>query len=470
MRALSAFSLCAPLVLAAKRGDEEAGQCTVRTVTYLAPYTSPAGSYETGGYTAPGHGADDPHATDGPYPGGSYPDGGSGPDGSDPDGSNPDDGSNPVGGFYSTGIVDPNQGNGYQIDTSEIYETATSYWSYPTEIETVLPITTQVYSTYSSFEPTVITTTVVSTTEVPTTITIDNTATVTSVLTSVVTSVSTFSTSFPVTFSVTLTTTDTISTVLTSLVTTSSIVTSTATSEITVSGPTVTEPGTTVTGPGLTVTGPGFTITGPGLTITGPTITGPTITGPTITGPGITVTLPGITGPTITVIPTGLPFLEIISVRINPAATPAPVVKKWLPRFKRQATEQLPPQGYFGTPDDLAPQTCDRAVQVEFDEGRVIANGRLIATQPDLPFLDLTLLTEGSIQTNFSIQNDLVVWANDAFFGGLARFCQVLDGRIFGLFEDTTGPADCTLVDLVVYSCELLPQPIVDEQSLTSRA
>lgn len=453
MRALSAFSLCAPLVLAAKRGDEEAGQCTVRTVTYLAPYTSPAGSYETGGYTAPGHGADDPHATDGPYPGGSYPDGGSGPDG-----SYPDDGSNPVGGFYSTGIVDPNQGNGYQIDTSEIYETATSYWSYPTEIETVLPITTQVYSTYSSFEPTVITTTVVSTTEVPTTIIIDNTATVTSVLTSVVTSVSTFSTSFPVTFSVTLTTTDTISTVLTSLVTTSSIVTSTATSEITISGPTVTEPGTTVTGPGLTVTGPGLTITGP------------TITGPTITGPGITVTLPGVTGPTITVIPTGLPFLEIISVRINPAATPAAVARRWLPRFKRQATEQLPPQGYFGTPDDVAPQTCDRAVQVEFDEGRVIANGRLIATQPDLPFLDLTVLTEGSIQTNFSIQNDLVVWANDAFFGGLARFCQVLDGRIFGLFEDTTGPADCTLVDLVVYSCELLPQPIVDEQSLTSRA
>lgn len=410
MRALSAFSLCAALVLAAKRGDEDAGQCTVRTVTYLAPYTSSADSHEAGGYTTSGHGIDEPHETDGPLPDGSY----------------PDDGSDLVGGFYSTGTVDLHQGNGYQIDTSEIYETATSYWSYPTEIETVLPITTQIYSTYSSFESTVITTTVISTTEVPTTFTIDNTATVTSVLTSVVTSVSTFSTSFPVTFSVTLTTTDTTSTVITTLATTSAIVTSTATSEITIIGPTVTS------------------------------------SGPTITGPGLTVTLPGITGPTVTVIPTGLPFLEIISIRLSPAATPAPIAKRWLPRLKRQATEQLLPQGYFGTPVDPNPDTCDKAVQVEFDEGTVIANGRLIATIPDLPFLDLTVLTEGSIQTNFSIQNDLVVWANDAFFDGLARFCQVLDGRVFGLFTDTTGPADCTLVDLVVYSCELRSEETVD--------
>ncbi|KAH6652288.1 hypothetical protein BKA67DRAFT_352219 [Truncatella angustata] len=145
---------------------------------------------------------------------------------------------------------------------------------------------------------------------------------------------------------------------------------------------------------------------------------------------------------------------NILSVRLAATATAAPVRRELSSRHKRQIDGI--PQGFLGSALNPNPNVCSNAVLVEFLNGELFAAGQSISTDLNVPFLDLTRPVEGSITTSFSIGSDILVWANAAFFGGFARFCQVQNGTVYALFTELDAPAACIPADLVVYSGEFL--------------
>ncbi|KAK6083336.1 proline rich protein [Seiridium cupressi] len=165
-----------------------------------------------------------------------------------------------------------------------------------------------------------------------------------------------------------------------------------------------------------------------------------------------TVSQPTVSA-TLTVTSSGgvLDMLSIRRVVANAAAaTPAAAARRENSRdWKRQDVES---DGFVGTEDDPNPDVCTFAGLIQFLNGELIASGRTISVDPGVPFISLGDAVNGSISTDFSIQNSVLTWANPQFFGGRARFCQVGDELPVALFAETDQPPDCVLVDLIVYS------------------
>ncbi|KAK9414913.1 hypothetical protein SUNI508_10856 [Seiridium unicorne] len=165
-----------------------------------------------------------------------------------------------------------------------------------------------------------------------------------------------------------------------------------------------------------------------------------------------TVSQPAVSA-TLTVTSSG-GVLDILSIRRvvanAAAATPAAAARRENSRdWKRQDVES---DGFVGTEDDPNPDVCTFAGLIQFLNGELITSGRTISVDPSVPFISLGDAVNGSISTDFSIQNSILTWANPQFFGGRARFCQVGDEIPVALFAETDQPADCVLVDLIVYS------------------
>ncbi|KAK6070083.1 hypothetical protein SCUP234_10326 [Seiridium cupressi] len=165
-----------------------------------------------------------------------------------------------------------------------------------------------------------------------------------------------------------------------------------------------------------------------------------------------TVSQPTVSA-TLTVTSSG-GVLDILSIRRvvanAAAATPAAAARRENSRdWKRQDVES---DGFVGTEDDPNPDVCTSAGLIQFLNGELIASGRTISVDPGVPFISLGDAVNGSISTDFSIQNSIPTWANPQFFGGRARFCQVGDELPVALFAGTDQPPGCVLVDLIVYS------------------
>lgn len=57
----------------------------------------------------------------------------------------------------------------------------------------------------------------------------------------------------------------------------------------------------------------------------------------------------------------------------------------------------------------------------------------------------------GDISTGFSVTNNgILLWTNDAFFQGQARFCYDGSGNIYAVFAYGAQPAGCTLAEISV--------------------
>lgn len=254
-------------------------------------------------------------------------------------------------------------------------------------------------TTFTTSFPVTLTSTFTFTTAIPTTIISDETATVTSLSISTFTSVSTFTTSVLTTLSATVTSTATTSSVFT----------------------------TTATPPTQSVS----------------------LTSTTSATSTISVTT-SVTSLTPTVV---FDILSIRRAQVPGAAATAAVARRADSSWKRQ--DVAVQSGFVGSDDNPNPESCTLALRVQFLNGELIANGRTISTDPGVPFINLRNAVNGSITTDFSVQNNILVWANPQFFNGTARFCQVGTDIPVALFTEATDtPADCVLIDLIVFSCE----------------
>lgn len=116
---------------------------------------------------------------------------------------------------------------------------------------------------------------------------------------------------------------------------------------------------------------------------------------------------------------------------------------------KRQTT--LSGVGFVGSGDHWNPIKCSEAALFHREYGKLIRNGRPVSVDPGVPYINMADYPNGSITTEFSIENGILRWRNNQFFGGIARFCQVNNDSVYAVFSNTKRPANCKTINLVVY-------------------
>lgn len=165
-----------------------------------------------------------------------------------------------------------------------------------------------------------------------------------------------------------------------------------------------------------------------------------------------TSSLATLTGTSSTTSRATVDILSIHRAVATAPASPLSVVAK------RQVIGE--PGGFIGpliNPSaDGNPSVCNLAGHFEFVGGQLITDGVALSVDPGVSFISLRNARNGTITTDFSNQNNKLVWANPDFFGGVARFCQVGNEIPVALFTSADPPADCILIDLFVFTCELL--------------
>lgn len=142
-------------------------------------------------------------------------------------------------------------------------------------------------------------------------------------------------------------------------------------------------------------------------------------------------------------------IFSIQPAAVLPTANPGAARRGGSFNGKRQA--EVPTGGFLGSSDDANPEFCTNAEQFLRSNGQLVAGNRPLSVNPGVPFIDMTNWANGSISREFSIRENVLVWTNSEFTGGVARFCQVPSGVVYALFDDGSDISDCVLVNLVGY-------------------
>ncbi|RYP18982.1 hypothetical protein DL767_009730 [Monosporascus sp. MG133] len=107
--------------------------------------------------------------------------------------------------------------------------------------------------------------------------------------------------------------------------------------------------------------------------------------------------------------------------------------------------------GFVGGAGPINPETCADATVFEFVDGELISGGQAVRVDPGLSFTEFEVSPTGSISTFFGVVAGTLVWANDAFSGGRAGFCQVPSGQVYIAFAGSDfAPAGCESITLAV--------------------
>ncbi|RYP84711.1 hypothetical protein DL770_005163 [Monosporascus sp. CRB-9-2] len=107
--------------------------------------------------------------------------------------------------------------------------------------------------------------------------------------------------------------------------------------------------------------------------------------------------------------------------------------------------------GFVGGAGPINPESCADATAFEFVDGELISGGQAVRVDPGLSFREFEVSPTGSISTFFGVAAGTLVWANDAFSGGQAGFCQVPSGQVYITFAGSDfAPAGCLPVTLAV--------------------
>lgn len=118
--------------------------------------------------------------------------------------------------------------------------------------------------------------------------------------------------------------------------------------------------------------------------------------------------------------------------------------------------------GGFVTNDPASPNTlnCSAATifQLQIGGGVILDTGIPLFTTPGAAFQQFRAIgpaPAGGITATFTGQDgSILTWANAAFFGGAATFCQVpATGQVYSTFDGSTDvPAGCVTVQLRIYA------------------
>ncbi|KAH8908184.1 hypothetical protein BR93DRAFT_604335 [Coniochaeta sp. PMI_546] len=111
--------------------------------------------------------------------------------------------------------------------------------------------------------------------------------------------------------------------------------------------------------------------------------------------------------------------------------------------------------GFVGAAGPVNPSTCTLATPFDFVNGTLSSGGEFVSTDPGIAYQPFwTTPTNGSILGTFALQNNVLVWSNDAFANTLADFCRDDSGQVYVIFDGNAPPFTCTAVQLVVYQAE----------------
>ncbi|KAK7914854.1 hypothetical protein PG985_012557, partial [Apiospora marii] len=160
------------------------------------------------------------------------------------------------------------------------------------------------------------------------------------------------------------------------------------------------------------------------------------------TGPGASATssagIPGVTD-----LPQAPILLSVIPGLVNVTNKK----RDFAEMYRRQSLG-----GFIGGAGPVNPVSCSDATPFNLTQGRLESGGQFIATEPNVPFIEMKVVPAGSISTTFTVVNGVLFWYNAAFVGGQAGFCQVPSGQVYATFGGTgTGPAGCNTVSIVAY-------------------
>ena len=195
--------------------------------------------------------------------------------------------------------------------------------------------------------------------------------------------------------------------------------------------------------PSGSMTGPNGSNVPSGSMTAGPS--GSATTGPGgagSTGPGASATnsagLPGVTD-----LPQTPVLLSVIPGLVNVTNKK----RDFAEMYRRQSLG-----GFIGAAGPINPTSCSDATPFNLTQGRLVSGGQFVATEPNVPFIELKVVPAGSISTTFTVVNGVLFWYNAAFVGGQAGFCQVASGQVYATFgAPGTGPANCNTISIVVY-------------------
>ncbi|RYO76709.1 hypothetical protein DL766_004157 [Monosporascus sp. MC13-8B] len=87
------------------------------------------------------------------------------------------------------------------------------------------------------------------------------------------------------------------------------------------------------------------------------------------------------------------------------------------------------PAGTFiGGAGPINPESCADATKFELVDWELLSGDQAVRVDPGLSFTEFKISPTGSIYKIFGVAAGTLVWANDAFSGGQAGFCQVPSG------------------------------------------
>lgn len=120
--------------------------------------------------------------------------------------------------------------------------------------------------------------------------------------------------------------------------------------------------------------------------------------------------------------------------------------------LRKRQNENQTPYGYLNQNGSIT-NACSGESNVIIADGRLVFGGKTFFTTIGTISAPFTAgyAQEGDIETSFDFQNDLLVWSNEAFDAGRARFCVTRDNEIDVIFKGAI-PANCVEVDIVVQS------------------
>ncbi|RYP66941.1 hypothetical protein DL771_007515 [Monosporascus sp. 5C6A] len=174
---------------------------------------------------------------------------------------------------------------------------------------------------------------------------------------------------------------------------------------------------------------------------------GPSITEPassTTEGPSGSITSTsestGPSGPTV--IPTSGPAGPIVlGIVGGPNAN----------NTKRGLAARQASGSFIGGAGPINPDSCAEATKFELVDEELISGGQAVSVDPGLSFTEFEVSSTGSISTVLGVVAGTLVWANDAFSGGQAGFCQVPSGQVYITFAGPDfAPSSCEPVTIAV--------------------
>ncbi|KAI0026003.1 hypothetical protein F4780DRAFT_774211 [Xylariomycetidae sp. FL0641] len=96
--------------------------------------------------------------------------------------------------------------------------------------------------------------------------------------------------------------------------------------------------------------------------------------------------------------------------------------------------------GFVGGSGNQNPDNCTKANLYVQGGGQLSDSGKPLSVDPGVSYIDISNFPGGSIATTLTVENGILVWRNESFYNGVARYCQTAGGSVYAEFAQEDVP------------------------------